>query len=189
MTQGVALEVEIGRVGMIGRDGAPPAGMSLFEVDAMAPSGAERIMARSQEVMSRVLACLQGSDGGEISLEAAHACLPRWFVDASGAEQSPEEARAWLKHLASLSPAERAEAELAHKWSVSDFMYWFEPGQREWWWWGSEVMDPDTVRVYLAVREPSFPHEALDWMLRASGAVEVVDENVRDLSQNSSADS
>ena len=50
-----------------------------------------------------------------------------------------------------------------------------------WRWWGATVLDADRLRVCLVVDEPSFPHEALDWLLRASGATDVIDENVRDL--------
>jgi len=182
MKLSVPPETEAPRIATGGCGDAPPPGMSLFAIDAVAESAAAEVLDRAREVMRGVLETLLRDTPEDRGPASAIRHLPRWFVDASGPDQTPEDARDWLRQLERMPPDERAEAEAAQRWSVSDFMYWLEPDQREWWWWGAELLDADNLRICLAVQEPSFPHEALDWLLRASGASKVVDENVRDLS-------
>ena len=153
--------------------------MSLFEIDAEATGTAQRVLDRSREVLTAILRAMRSASAG---VEAPAPTLPQWFLEASGLERSVVEERAWQDELARMPQAERENAEAAERWSVSDFLYWFEPDQREWWWWGADVRDEDNVRIYLVIREFSVPHDALDWLLRAAGAQSVVDENVRDLS-------
>lgn len=127
-------------------------------------------------------AVLRSMDGVAGRVEPA-TFLPRWFLEASGPEQSLERAKAWLEQWRKLSPADREAAEAARRWSVSDFLYWFEPEQREWWWWGAESLGDDRVRICLVSHEVSFPHQALEWLLRAAGAASVLDEDVSRLSR------
>lgn len=175
-SQGLSRDVELARLATGGCVDVRPAGMSRFVIDATTGGAATRVLERVREVMGVVLASL--SEGG-VPVEPR---LPEWFLGASGPEETKAEALAWLHQLERLSPDEREQAEAAKPWPVSSFLYWFESEQREWWWWGAEVRDADNLRVCLVVHEPSFPHEALDWLLRAAGAREVVDENVRALS-------
>lgn len=179
MSRGLGVDEELARLLTGGCADAPPSGMSLFEIDAEASGAARQVLDRSREVLTTILRAMRSAPAGGKASEPA---LPQWFLDASGPERSPAEAREWLDELARMPEAERENAEAAERWSVSDFLYWFEPDQREWWWWGAEVRDEDNVRICLVIREFSVPHEALDWLLRASGAQNVVDENVRDLS-------
>lgn len=179
MSRGLEVDAELVRLHSGACGDTPPPGMSLFEVYAEASGTAQRVLDCSREVMTAILSAMRSVPaGGEDSAPT----LPQWFLEASGPEQSPAETRAWLDRLASMPQAEREKAEAAERWSVEDFLYWFEPDQREWWWWGAEIRDEDNVRICLVVREFSVPHDALDWLLRASGAHTVIDENVRDLS-------
>ncbi len=140
-------------------DPAPP-GFTRFEVDVDAPGAADAVLARTKEVLARIVAV---AGEGWPEDEEWPTRLPAWFVQASAADDAP-------------SPADDDGP-----WPVSAFVYWFRLEVREWWWWGADVIDRDRLRICLAVNEPSFPHEALDWLLRAAGATTVVDENVRDL--------
>lgn len=97
--------------------------------------------------------------------------LPAWFV-----EVSLDETAAGLPPL----PAESDGADV-ERWSVDAFVHWFEPSEREWWWWGIESESEDTLTVCLAVEEYTVFHAALDWLLYASGAAVVEDENLREL--------
>ena len=59
---------------------------------------------------------------------------------------------------------------------LSGWVYWFQPGKREWFWWDAAV-DTDT-RFWVALEQHDWPCPvgAFEWLLRASGALEVNSE-------------
>ncbi len=65
------------------------------------------------------------------------------------------------------------------RWSLADWLYWFEPKQRFWYWWDAAVKSPELVRVALEVTEWPFPWDSLKslkWLFRAAGAQRVTAE-------------
>ena len=99
--------------------------------------------------------------------------LPSWFVARCAPEQSQAEAAEWLKWWRSLPAHERAAAELARPWTLSNWIYWLEPVRREWFWWDGFVDEAGIVHVSVQVMGWPAPLGALDWLLRAGGAQNV----------------
>lgn len=156
----------------------PPPGLLPFEIDATTDGDAAAVLARVREV----LAALIGQDPHSWpELEGWSRLLPGWFVAASAAEESAAERQARGVLWASLSPDERDEAERNERWSLDDFLYWFEPENRQWWWWGAEILGPGKLRAHLVAEDRTVADEALQWLFRAAGAHDVVNQNLRRL--------
>ena len=168
---GLSSGVELERIAGGGCDDRVPAGFDVFRVYARANGDARDVLGRVREVMSLVA---RDTNAPWPSDEEWLRVLPAWFVQASPRENGPAE-----PGMAAL-PAEVAGEEI-ERWAVDSFVYWFEPEQREWWWWGADIVSDDELVVCLAVHEFTVFHAALDWLLYASGAVNVEDENLREL--------
>src|SRR5213075_1262403 len=76
--------------------------------------------------------------------------LPEWFTSACVAEMSPEQAKHWLAWWKSLSPEEQTKAEIEKDWSLDNWLYWMEPGNRQWFWWDAKVLE-DYDHIALAI--------------------------------------
>jgi len=143
--------------------------------------GAITVLARGSEartVLDRcrsVLAVILDHSGPEWpTVEEWRSLLPKWFVAASSPERSREDAERWLAWWRTLGPADQARAESEQRWTLADWLYWMEPFERQWFWWDAEIGTDGTLRVTVEI--PSWPAAlgALDWLLRAAGAAEVV---------------
>lgn len=125
-----------------------------------------------------VLAVVLDHSGPEWpSLEQWESLLPAWFVAASGQERSREDAERWLAWWRTLSPSEKAKAESEKRWTLSNWLYWLTPSERQWFWWEAEVLRDGALRVVVEIPGWPAPLGALDWMLRASGAAAVIHED------------
>lgn len=139
-------------------------GDGLVEFRVQAPEGSARFLERCREVIDVFL------EVGEADLEVWRRRLPQWFVSACSPEQTRQQAEEWLKWWRSLPPAEKASAELAAGWSLSGWLYWLEPAQRDWYWWDAKAMSANEATVAVEVTDASAPLGSLKWLLRAAGA-------------------
>jgi hypothetical protein len=136
------------------------------------PGNAADVLARCREVMSVVL---EYQTGEWPDVEAWRRLLPDWFVEAC-VDESAEETERWLAEWRSLPPDQQAAADEGKPWSLSDWLYWLEPDEREWFWWDARVDDENCVRVEVEVAGWPTPLGALAWLLRTAGAVVSVEE-------------
>jgi hypothetical protein len=102
--------------------------------------------------------------------------LPEWFVAARGPENSRQDTERWLAWWRTLGPADKARAERDQHWALADWLYWLEPSERQWFWWSAEMGTDGSLRVTVEVPGRPAALGALDWLLRAAGAAEVVHE-------------
>ena len=178
MMSGLDQQSELARL----KDGTcadrPLVGLDQFEIDVACQSDAATVLERVREVLQIVVR--QDLDHWS-SLSQWSVLLPPWFVRVSAPEQTKQEAEQWLTWWRGLSPEEQETELKCQRWSIGEFVHWFQPPKREWWWWGADVLSADRLRICLAVEELTSFHEALDWLLRTAGAIHVVDENLRDL--------
>jgi hypothetical protein len=136
-----------------------------------------RVIAADPEVTlvrarSVLLALLTAPRGW--SAEHAPGNLPQWFVDACapGLDLSLEEVLERQRRLRQLSPEDQAQAAIETRWSLVQWLHWFE-GERYWFWWDARVTgDRELVAEYLVYEWPA-PTGSLIWLWRASGAVDV----------------
>jgi hypothetical protein len=178
MMSALSREMELMRLSSGQCGDSPPAGLDRFEAEVVCASDAEEVLARTKEVFQVIL---QQRPEHWPSLEEWRKLLPNWFVEASGPEQTEAEARAGLERWRSLPPDEQLRELSNERWAIGEFVHWFQPPERECWWWGAAVRGPNKLLICLVVEEPTPSHAALDWLLRAAGAVEIIDENLRDL--------
>ena len=136
-------------------------------------SDAEAVLRRIKDVVSVVV---QNSTEPWPSDEMWRRLLPAWYVSRCAPEESREKAEAWLRHFKSLPHEQQVKANEAREWSLGNWIYWFQPDNREWFWWNGRVEDSNTLRVTVESAELPFPYDALVWLFRASGATQVEPE-------------
>lgn len=84
---------------------------------------------------------------------------------------SPEQAKQWLAWWKGLPPTEQTRAEIEKDWSLDNWLYWMEPGNRQWFWWDAKMLeDYDHIALAIEVEAWPFPWGALRWLFRAAGA-------------------
>lgn len=101
--------------------------------------------------------------------------LPDWFVAYCVPEKTVEESEAWLARWRKLSDSKKREAEEVRGWSLSNWLYWMTPENRQWYWWDAAVI-PEGVAVAAVVMDWPFPWGALAWLFKAAGARSVIAE-------------
>ena len=141
----------------------PAPGMSARLI-VRCPGNAPDVLRKCKELLVIVL---EQDVNNWPSLDAWRSLLPSWFVRQAEEEVSPEQAEQRLR----LSLEERIR--LSKKWSVSAFVYWFQPNERHWFWWDATAENANLVSVTVLVEGLPFPWGALEWLLRTSGAASV----------------
>jgi hypothetical protein len=150
--------------------GEVPGGVGLIRLTVSSVNKSQEILEKVREVLRMFL---EHDSGSWPSDEDWRESLPSWLVSSSAPEMSSEEADAWLKKWQGLSPEERQRLEEDSPWALGDWLYWFEPDQRQWTWWTASVRDPDTLEVKLEAKEWPQPTAALEWLFRAAGATKI----------------
>jgi hypothetical protein len=146
---------------------------------AKAPApGTEQVIAAgpAEEIVRRTVEVLRVVDEHSADwpdLDRWRSLLPDWFVAACSPEHTPAEAAAEQERIRRLPPAEQAEAAANQGWTLSNWLYWLEPAQRQWFWWNATTPSPDTVLIDIWIAGWPAPLGALDWLLRAAGATSV----------------
>jgi hypothetical protein len=98
--------------------------------------------------------------------------LPSWFVEACAPERTREEAEEHLRTWRSLSEHDKRLAARSESWRLSGWTYWFEEGNRWWYWWDARTLDDDRLEVVVEMPDVQAGLGSLQWLLRASGALE-----------------
>jgi hypothetical protein len=157
------------------RPGEVPGGIGLVGVFARGGVDACEVLDRARVVLFEVL-----RHSGPVwpTIEEWRSYLPPWFVTACAPEMSREDAERWREWRRGLGPADRARAESDRGWTLTGWLYWLTPSERQWFWWDAEVRQDATLQVSVEVEGWPAALGALDWLLQAAGAAEVVhDEN------------
>lgn len=148
------------------RPNAFPDGMlSVFYIEVEAWNEAEAFGRRLRELVGAgVKAGLEADFESETISEAD---VPAWAADA-WADATPRYA------------AHRGDEE----WTVQDFLYSFEPGQRTWSWWDLTAVSGNVVCMWIDSRgEAVYGCEELRWMVYAAGARSVVGPLLREVGE------
>ncbi|MBK5992528.1 hypothetical protein ACFCXC_34245 [Streptomyces microflavus] len=137
-------------------DTFPDGLLSVFYIEVETWNDAEAFGRRLRELVGAgVKAGLEADFKSETISEAD---VPAWAAGA-WAEAAPRYA------------AHRGDEE----WTVQDFLYSFEPGQRSWSWWDVTALSGNVVSIWIDSRgEPVYGCEELRWMAYAAGARSVV---------------
>ena len=99
--------------------------------------------------------------------------LPPWFVAQCVKEMSQSEAEAELaRRKQSAANGELSNAD--DRWTLLNWIYWFQPENRHWFWWDAEERDSNTIVIAVLVNNWPFPWGSLSWLFRAAGANSVL---------------
>lgn len=64
-------------------------------------------------------------------------------------------------------------------WTLSAWLYWLEPENREWFWWKAYEFDDEEIKnthflIEVTVYNQPFLWGSLKWLFKACGAIDVV---------------
>lgn len=149
-----------------------PGGLGTVRLIVWCELGAEQVIERAREVLTLVN---QHGAGEWPSDDDWRNSLPEWFVFRCAPDMSQAESDAELARWQSLSPEEQSEW-AAEPWSLENWIYWFLPENRYWYWWDAKPLDGKVFVIAVEVHEHPFPSDALEWLLRASGAERITEE-------------
>lgn len=129
---------------------------------------AEIVLGRCKEVLRIVL---ENSMGKWPSMDKWRNLLPQWFIERCAREITMEEAEKRLN----LSIEERKEINRKEGWTLSAWLYWFNPEERQWFWWDAKINDEDTIIITVECLSWPFPWGALEWLFISLGAESIVE--------------
>ena len=148
-------------------------GLLVFKVHCH--DNADVVLKNCREVLGIVL---QQYETIWLSEEEWRNKLPGWFIKTCAPERTLEEEEEYLLRWRALSNEERQRLAEEEKWSVMDWISWFEPSddlfnERTWFWWDAFIKEPNLLVIVIEVVDIPFPLGSLIWLLRASGALKV----------------
>ena len=152
------------------------AGIVLFE--AKCDNNAEQVLEKIKEVFQTILSYDQRSWPSD---DEWYKFLPSWFVSVCASEKTLEEDEEYLAKWRALSREDQIlEEEMS--WSVIEWVSWFEPTdnsdeQRYWFWWDAFIKSPNALLISVEVIDIPFPSGSLFWLLKASGAIDIIEAN------------
>lgn len=149
-----------------------PGGLGTVRFIAWCPANAAQVLEKAKAVLKVVN---RHSTGEWPNDDKWKELLPNWFVKSCSPELSQAEAEAELARWRQL-PREEQIREEEDLWSLSNWVYWFKPGNRQWYWWDAAVLDADNVVIAIEVEGWPFPWGSLGWLFRVAGAANVKGE-------------
>lgn len=134
---------------------------------------ASQVVEKSKEVLLAVNRTLINRDSWPQD-EEWQSLLPNWFVRSCKPEMTSQEVQEYFEWWYSLSYEEKLEQEkLPQTWSLSNWISYFDPEQREWYWWSAKIIDSNHFVVSVEIRQWPFPSGSLYWLLQVSGASKI----------------
>ncbi|GKX64736.1 hypothetical protein SOASR032_33050 [Pragia fontium] len=116
------------------------------------------------------------------SIESWMAILPVQFINSCSPELTDKEKIEHQKNWAQLTYNEKVEnAAQEEKWTLSSWLSWLEPTEREWFWWSAvlfnEPLNDSHFVVEVTMLDSPFMSGALKWLFKACGAIDVISED------------
>lgn len=157
---------EIGRLLLGVEDTAKPGGIGTVRFVVKCSGDAIDVLGRAKTVLEKVL---RTTTVPWPSLDEWRRLLPSWFVERCAPEISQEEA----ERRVGLPDEEQERLEQVEGWSLSAWLFWFQPEERQWAWWDAIVKADDTIIAAIEVDGWPFPWGSLEWLFLACGALGV----------------
>ena len=116
------------------------------------------------------------------SLEYWNKILPSQFVSNCLAELTKQEKIEAQIRWEQLAYNEKIkEAAQDERWTLSSWLSWLEPEEREWFWWNAIQFEPPLENTHFVIEVTSldspFMSGSLKWLFKACGAVDVISED------------
>ena len=151
---------------------AKPGGLGLVQFSIRCPCNAQVVLERCKEVMFQVA---NNTMEPWPSTEVWETTLPNWFVSTCAPEVSNAESERWLSWWRSLPSEQQAQAVSEKQWTLRAWVYWFQRDQRNWFWWDARIENDSCLQIFLQVDDWPCAMGAFEWLMRASGGLEVVE--------------
>ena len=135
----------------------------------------EEVRRRACQAFAAALRVAAAHEDGAAPREAWEEALPKWFLERCRPEMTRAQWDAELAQRQRESPTEQARLERETAWTLDNWTYWLQPSMRSWWWLDSRS-EQERVVITLAIDGWPFGWDSLRWLLRASGAHEVVED-------------
>jgi hypothetical protein len=169
------LKEEIFRILEGVEEGNIPKGMGTVRFNVICKNNSEFVLNNVKEVLVTIInKTLKESTWP--SDDEWYEILPNWFREKCSDELNEKDAEKWLDWWRSHSPEDQKKIELDMKWSLSNWIYWMHPDNREWYWWDATCIDNDTILVAIEVDSWPFPWGSLSWLFKASDAISIEPE-------------
>ncbi|TNL00887.1 hypothetical protein CYD30_28485 [Kosakonia cowanii] len=117
-----------------------------------------------------------------LSLDEWSNVLPSRFVDCCSPELTSEERKERMQNWQELSYEEKLkEASNDNEWTLSSWLSWLEPNEREWFWWDAVLFDEPLNNSHFIIEvtalDSPFMSGALKWLFKACGALDIISED------------
>lgn len=139
--------------------------MEYVEFKIKCRSNSFDVLSKCKEVLKIVLC---NNENAELTIDEWKKLLPLWFIEKCAKELSKEEAEERLN----LTIEERRLIAKNESWTLSDWIYWFKPQERQWYWWDAKIVDFNTIHLVLECYGWPFAWGALRWLWKVCGAFE-----------------
>ncbi|QIZ49465.1 hypothetical protein DWG24_01005 [Dickeya zeae] len=117
-----------------------------------------------------------------LSLNEWSNVLPSRFVDCCLPELTEADRKRQNQNWDKLSYEEKLEeASNDNKWTLSSWLSWLEPDEREWFWWDVVLFDASLSNSHFIIEvtalDSPFMSGALKWLFEACGAINIISED------------
>lgn len=108
--------------------------------------------------------------------------LPSKFVNSCQIELTDKEKAESRKRWEQLPYDEKIKlSQKDDSWSLSSWLSWLEPENREWFWWNAILFEEPLNNTHFIIEvtplDSPFASGALKWLFKASGALDVISED------------
>lgn len=142
-----------------------PSGIGLIEFTVSCPLNATSVISRVQETLEIVLGKISRTQ--KMSLQDWEQQLPQWLIQAFQSQPSEPIQPTWWQNILTLGKAEAEQS-----WSLENWLYWFEPQNRNWFWWSASVISANQIKLILDVQDYPLTIDALRWLFLAAEATD-----------------
>ncbi|MFP4299056.1 MAG: hypothetical protein ACLFT0_14625 [Spirulinaceae cyanobacterium] len=148
-------------------------GNFLITFNVQCRGNAEQVLQNCREVLALVLQQYEGTWPSE---EEWFKILPQWFIQQCAAEKTLEEDEQYTARWRTLSREEQIQELEQERWSVMEWVSWFDLDEpRYWFWWDAVIENSNSFWVTLEAIDIPFPYGSFEWLLKASGAIQVAE--------------
>lgn len=123
------------------------------------------VLSKCKEILKIVL---EHNRNTEMTLDEWRNLLPQWFIRRCAKELSKEEAEKRL----SLPIDERRRITENEGWTLSGWIYWLNPQERQWYWGDAKIIDYNTIHLVVECQGWPLAWGALRWLWKACGALD-----------------
>lgn len=152
------------------RPGELPLDAGVVDVVGLSHGDAAGVDVRVREVLSIIA---EHQNGRWPNLDEWKLVLPRWFTAFFVEQRTQNEESRPLDWRRALPAEQQASVVDDKKWTLSAWLFWLQPDERQWYFWDSRVESKNQLRVQVQIVD--YPLlGALEWLLRSAGARDVV---------------